>query len=68
MVASCYMFRIKKIGNNTAHSEETGIAYLCRHVFSNNQKILRSANHKPSSVPPYGGDDHLSRTAVTDGL
>lgn len=26
------------------------------------------AAHKPSSVPPYGGDDHLSRTAVTDGL
>ena len=32
------------------------------------KKLEAKSTYKPSSVPPCGGDDHLSRTAVTDGL
>lgn len=62
--SSLIMFRFKK----SKDTEETGNANNANCLFSYNLNCYAKLIYKPSSVPPQGGDDHLSRTAVTDGL
>lgn len=71
---SSRVYRINEIQNNRQQKTKNlfvwlykaeGKRYALRITVSHE---MAKSTYKPSSVPPYGGDDHLSRTAVTDGL